>query len=283
MKILFVCTGNTCRSPMAEGYFNSLKLEGYTAESAGLSVPFPDCANPDAVDTVKDFGIDLYHHRSRQITKELCDSADRIVCMTSSHGEALVLAGIDKEKIIVPKNDVLDPFCGGRAVYERCFGEIRAFIKNILPDLGVYSLTDFKDQDAADIVALEKECFCEPWSEKSVLSSAENGTHFVLCKCGGKTIGYGGVSIVAGEAYITNIAVRNKFRRLGIGRALTERLIEIADGCDFISLEVRESNIPAVSLYSECGFEVVGKRKNFYRSPSEDAIIMTKTFKGKEI
>ena len=89
-------------------------------------------------------------------------------------------------------------------------------------------------------------------------------------------LGFAGVHIIAGEGYITNIAVRESARRRGIGKILLERIIDICrDKCTLVTLEVRKSNAPAISLYEKLGFETLGIRKNFYEKPTEDAVIMT--------
>ena len=79
------------------------------------------------------------------------------------------------------------------------------------------------------------------------------------------------------EGYITNVAVSPDFRRQGIARALIEALLAKAreNGLAFVTLEVRESNAPAIALYTGAGFEPVGKRKNFYSNPTENAVLMT--------
>lgn len=281
MKVLFVCTGNTCRSPMAEGYLNSLKLEDVSAKSAGLSVPFPDCANPDAVEVAQDNGIDIKNHISRNITREMCFDADIIFCMTKSHALSLLNSGIDENKIMYPDTDISDPFMRGKMVYESCFCEIKAAVKDMLFKVGYYEIFDFCENDADSIISLETECFSLPWSKNSILSSYNNGTCFVVSKIGEKIVGYGGVSIVSDEAYITNIAVSKPFRSVGIGKKITQKLVDKAwdKGCRFISLEVRSSNLNAISLYADLGFKEAGIRPNFYSAPTEDAVIMTKTVK----
>ena len=93
-------------------------------------------------------------------------------------------------------------------------------------------------------------------------------------------LGFAGVHIIAGEGYITNIAVCESARRCGIGKMMLERIIDICkDKCTFVTLEVRVSNTPAISLYEKLGFETLGIRKNFYEKPTEDAVIMTHYFK----
>ena len=82
------------------------------------------------------------------------------------------------------------------------------------------------------------------------------------------------------EGFICNIAVFPQYRRRGVATCLMESLIEYAKENDMtsISLEVRESNYSAQALYENFQFEVVGERRNFYANPTEDALIMTKTF-----
>jgi len=96
-------------------------------------------------------------------------------------------------------------------------------------------------------------------------------------------VGFAGFWVMAGEAHVTSIAVREKYRRRGIGELLLVAVTELAIGlkADFVTLEVRASNSPAQSLYTKYGFNRVGERKAYYldRRPSgdsrEDAVIMT--------
>ena len=141
-------------------------------------------------------------------------------------------------------------------------------------------IREFTTGDEKGIAELEKECFSIPWSENAVLESAAADTvFFVFCE-NGKILGYAGLQVVLDEGYITNIAVTASARGRGIGKALADALINFGKGKNlaFISLEVRESNTPAISLYTKCGFKDCGKRKSFYQNPKEDAIIMTKEF-----
>lgn len=131
------------------------------------------------------------------------------------------------------------------------------------------------------VAALERECFSHPWSEASLREELDNSqAHFLCAAADGRVVGYIGVQEIAGEAYITNVAVSEEFRH----RKIAERLLDEAErgarerGCAFITLEVRASNAPAKALYIKHGFEQVGTRKNFYSDPREDAEIMTKFF-----
>ena len=130
-----------------------------------------------------------------------------------------------------------------------------------------------------NVAELEKECFAEPWSAKSLeILLGESGIAFVAIRQN-EVVAYAGMMTVLDEGQITNVAVSNCCRRLGFGRLVVEALINYAkaSGLATISLEVRESNIAAISLYERCGFERCGIRKGFYRFPSEAAVIMTWT------
>ena len=134
-------------------------------------------------------------------------------------------------------------------------------------------------KDADEIAKIEAERFSKPWSKASVLSEIENPSSVVICaETDGEIVGYGGLQTVLDEGYITNIAVRKKNERKGIASAIVEAIIGSAKErkLSFVSLEVRESNFAAQGLYLKYGFEIVGKRTNFYEKPAEDALIMTK-------
>ncbi len=147
-----------------------------------------------------------------------------------------------------------------------------------------FSVTEMTAEHIPEISALEKECFSSPWSKNALSEELKNpDSHFLVVEKDG-VAGYIGVQEICGEAYITNIAVFGKYRKLGIGRALLRAASDgaRARGCEFITLEVRVSNASAVSLYESEGFEKVGIRKNFYASPVEDGAIYTKYF-SKEV
>lgn len=129
------------------------------------------------------------------------------------------------------------------------------------------------------VAALERQCFSAPWSAQSLAEELDNPlAHFLVAVAGGKTAGYIGAQEIAGECYITNLAVFPEYRRLGIAQALLAAAQNgaIERGCRFITLEVRPSNRPAVALYSKNGFTAAGERRGFYQNPDEDALIMTK-------
>jgi ribosomal-protein-alanine N-acetyltransferase len=128
------------------------------------------------------------------------------------------------------------------------------------------------------VAELERLCFPhEPWSEHALLALCrEHGTGFVALSEEGVPLAYVGMTYAAGEGSITNVATHPKARRMGLGRAVVAALIEQAHTLELteIYLEVRPSNTPAIALYRLLGFEEIGRRKNFYRYPVEDALLM---------
>ena len=125
---------------------------------------------------------------------------------------------------------------------------------------------------------IEIECFSVPWSREALEEELENPyAHYVVC-CDphGNVMGYIGSRIVLDSADITNVAVRPQYRRQGIGYELVNRMLEemILRGVSSVLLEVRESNLPAQNCYAQAGFTVVGRRKNYYELPKEDALLM---------
>ena len=131
------------------------------------------------------------------------------------------------------------------------------------------------------VADIEEECFCEPWSQKSLELLLTENNFGVVAVCDKRVVGYGGMTTVLDEGVVTNIAVSRDFRRMGIGRRIVERMLNEAKrrGIYQVFLEVRESNAPAISLYTSLGFEACGIRKGFYKNPSENAIQMKKELK----
>lgn len=130
-----------------------------------------------------------------------------------------------------------------------------------------------------DVYIIETECFSHPWSKQSLEEELNNETSlFLVAKEENEVIGYIGMSIVIDEGYIFNVAVREKYRNKGVATALINELVIYGkkNNFSFITLEVRESNLPAISLYSKFGFIKAGERKDYYSNPKENAILMTK-------
>lgn len=131
-----------------------------------------------------------------------------------------------------------------------------------------------------DILQVEAESFSHPWTEKMFQEELSGKTAvYRVAVENGQAVGYMGMWILADEGHITNVAVAKDFRRQGIAAALVEDFIRLAKERQlvFITLEVRESNYGAISLYEKKGFVPVGRRKRYYEN-KEDAILMTKYF-----
>ncbi len=132
-----------------------------------------------------------------------------------------------------------------------------------------------------EIGELERVCFERPWSEQALSEELENPSAcFLTAVENGRVLGYGGMYCALGECYLDNIAVFPDCRNQGVASALLRELENEAKkrNGEFLSLEVRPSNLPARSLYEKLGFREAGRRKNFYSAPREDALILTKQF-----
>lgn len=131
----------------------------------------------------------------------------------------------------------------------------------------------------SQIAQLEKRCFSDPWSEKSIASELDNPLSLWLVAVeAGEVVGYVGSQTVLGETDMMNLAVAPEARRQGTGRALVLALVEALTekGSRSLMLEVRVSNIPAQKLYEGLGFSQVGRRPKYYVNPREDALILRK-------
>lgn len=135
------------------------------------------------------------------------------------------------------------------------------------------------ESHVAQIAELEKICFSDPWSENSVASELNNPLSvWMVAEENGIVCGYVGSQTVLDETDMMNIAVHPDFRRKGIAAALIAELVRLLKerGSRILRLEVRESNAPAIALYETMGFTQLGLRKNYYRNPKENALILGK-------
>ena len=140
-------------------------------------------------------------------------------------------------------------------------------------------ISNMESIHVAQVAALEKLCFSEPWSENSVAGELKNPLSLWLVAMDGDCVaGYVGSQSVMGESDMMNIAVAPNYRRQGVAAALVEELVRQlkANGNHCLTLEVRASNAPAIALYEKLGFAQIGRRPNYYRNPKEDALILRK-------
>ena len=133
-----------------------------------------------------------------------------------------------------------------------------------------------------EVAELERLCFSDPWSRNMLAEELDNAlsAFLVALDSGDRVVGYAGVQVILDEGYIANVAVRPECRRQGVAGKLLQVFLDFAQGnrLAFLTLEVRASNYDAIALYGSRGFPSVGRRKNYYEHPREDAIIMTREF-----
>ena len=141
------------------------------------------------------------------------------------------------------------------------------------------TINPMKEDHVAQVAALERQCFADPWSEGSIASELDNPLSlWLVAEQDGAVCGYVGSQTVLDETDMMNIAVRPDCRRHGIAAALIDELIVRLKerGSHILRLEVRVSNAPAIALYDSLGFTQLGLRKNYYRNPKENALILGK-------
>ena len=281
-SVLFVCTMNTARSVMAEMILKKYGGDKYIVSSAGLFPTGFRPMEPFAYITLQKEGVaasllnDFY---SRPVKREYIESNDIIVGMTAEHMQALKAKYPEYAyKITTFDSPVENPWEDEES-YERCFISIK---ENVLK---MFSLNDkeitVRDMDASGAsqsAVLEAECFSHPWKLEEY-EHARASDEFI-CLCGYVNAEYAGFVMayhVLDEGHILDIAVRPKFRRCGVAETMIKELCGRLEKTGVVSvmLEVREHNAAARSLYAKLGFEDVGKRKNYYKDPQDDAILCT--------
>jgi ribosomal-protein-alanine N-acetyltransferase len=142
-------------------------------------------------------------------------------------------------------------------------------------------LVRMSEEHVPQVAELEKICFSDPWSEKSVAYELTNPLScWLVAVEDGRVAGYIGSQTVMGESDMMNVAVHPDYRRRGIAERLVNDLVEALKAFEShcLTLEVRESNDSARALYAKLGFFQAGLRKNYYRNPKEDALILRKEF-----
>lgn len=140
-------------------------------------------------------------------------------------------------------------------------------------------IVPMREDHVAQVAALEKLCFSDPWSEASIRSELHNPlSTWLVSEEGGAVTGYIGAQSVPPEADVMNLAVAPDSRRRGVGTLLLGAMTELlhSRGIEALFLEVRPSNSAAIALYERHGFVQVGRRPKYYVNPTEDALILRK-------
>jgi protein-tyrosine-phosphatase len=131
--ILFICTGNTCRSPMAKALFEAgltdEELEQYEARSFGLAAFGGEPASDYSIEVMEEYGIDISSHRSTPLNRYALAEAELVVCMTEAHSRVLLQVGVSPEKLVI--FEIPDPFKGTYLEYRRCAAAIKTEMKKV--------------------------------------------------------------------------------------------------------------------------------------------------------
>ncbi|MBR5773656.1 MAG: low molecular weight phosphatase family protein [Clostridia bacterium] len=128
-SVLFVCTGNTCRSPMAQGLFQKMlddsEHSSVTCRSAGLSAFDGEAASENSIEAMSEIGIDISAHRSKTVTRDLLSSTELIVCLSRGHYDVL-RNFVDESRLRILGKGISDPYGMNLAAYIRTRDEINA-------------------------------------------------------------------------------------------------------------------------------------------------------------
>ena len=150
-----------------------------------------------------------------------------------------------------------------------------------MPQICPITITPLSADTVEAVAALEKACFTTPWSPKALREELDNPMAvFFTAQIDGQVAGYAGMHHVVDEGYIANIAVDAAYRRMGVASALLEAFFSYArtHALTLLTLEVRAGNTAAQQLYQKYGFVENGRRRDYYRHPTEDALLLCRTF-----
>jgi len=150
-----------------------------------------------------------------------------------------------------------------------------------------FIITRMTEHDLVDVVELEETCHLSRWGWEAYYGELKENKRSVMMVARGQTgdefsldrkiEGFIAARLISDELHINNVAVRQESRRLGIGRKLLDIALHqgVLMGAKIAFLEVRAGNAPAQTLYTRCGFRIVGRRQEYYTQPLEDALVMS--------
>ena len=142
----------------------------------------------------------------------------------------------------------------------------------------LWQVEELREEHIPPIAAIERACFTDPWSESALRDELLSPlARYFVCTENGEVLGYIGTRMVLDECQVANVAVSPACRREGVASFLMEAMLDFCrrEGMDLVTLEVRVSNSAAQALYEKFGFQKTGIRPGYYRSPPEDAVLMS--------
>lgn len=273
---------------MAAALFNKMAEEkglSHRADSCGVCTVTGLPASENSLIACEQLGLDLSSFRSTALDDITLSDYELIVCMTESHKEALLNFGVPEEKVLVLAQDrggISDPYGGNLGRYIICRDEMILSLEELFSRFCIsdsVSLRKLNCDDGKSVHDLATASFSAPWSQETIDAMLKRENALLLGGfLGDKLVGFTALEWVLDEGSLTEIAVLKECRGQGIANMLMSELIKTAQekNLAFITLEVRESNIPAISLYKKFGFREVGVRKNYYKNPTENALLMTR-------
>lgn len=290
-SILFADDDDTALAPAAKALFGMYAAERcpeIPAESAGI-FEAGGALHPDCRKAAEALGARFSGYSLKTLDRELFDKYDTVMCMTLAQVDELLerFPGSEYKVMCIDETDILRPKLrmGWKKAVERLNAAANEFAHQLRLETDELSIApiDAENMDGCipAIAELEKANFSLPWTEEQLRRYMEReNCLFFGAFAGTRLVGYIGATLVLDELEIFNVAVAEDFRRRGIGESLVDALMEAAHtggSAERITLEVRAGNAPAIALYEKLGFVEVGRRKNYYEKPREDAILMDYT------
>lgn len=305
-RIVFVCTGNTCRSPMALAVAKrEIKRLGVSLElfSVGIRATPGNRATDNAVAVCREIGLDISEHVAQRLDDAKPDQHTLYVVLDHQHLSWLrYVLMLPHDQIYLLGEGVEDPYGRDLDHYRKALAVIEhdvvKLMERLAPDLPKadendanaerplnYFIYPMTDDCVAEVSLLENRSFPDPWSLAMLSEELDNPDAVLLVAIGDDAesgqnaivYGYGCIIVAADVALMPKLCVLDSARRHGIATALVNALADEARqrGAQELTLEARVSNRGAIALYDKLGFTSMGIRPNFYDHPKEDAMIMT--------
>ena len=300
-SMLFVDDDDTALAPAAKAFFEmyaAQRCPDIPSESAGIFEAGKDL-NKDCRAAAEALGADFSAHCCKALDGELFEKFDAVMCMTLAQMDELLerFPGSERKVFCADETDILRPRLrfGWKKAIERIHAVINEETLELQLEEDKASPNRVAEEDIkilrldssapegiiASILEIENCCFSLPISREQFIRQLENENCFIFAAvCGEKALGYISAQKILDELEVFNVAVSPDARRQHIGQRLLEELLGAAQALKEteelirISLEVRFSNDPAIALYQKFGFVEVGRRKNYYEKPREDAVLM---------